>query len=322
MRAPAAVLAILALVVAACGPGASVPPASSPPGSAASTASAAPLSTGDPGSSSVGSTPPSSAPIMPTWTPLPVESVLVNAAVTVLVDRLNMRETPALKAKSLGIVEVGDFLLIREDGPFVSEGYSWYQATFLGKAGEPPVLGVDLAHTDGLSGWIAAAKGSAPYVRQLNPRCPPTIELASVEYMLGAELLACFGSNTIELSGTFGCSGCGGAAAGTFEPAWLAYPLNGNFITHYPVGDGLGPFAVRFAPAGPVAPPPGSVVRVRGHFNDPAAETCRISVIDPLRPTGDHFVDVSTAAARLVCAQQFVVESVDVLGTDPGFVFG
>jgi hypothetical protein len=45
-------------------------------------------------------------------------------------------------------------------------------------------------------------------------------------------------------------------------------------------------------------------------------------VIDPLRPDGEHLVEVPGAAAHLVCAQQFVVESVDVLGTDPGFVFG
>jgi len=153
----------------------------------------------------------------------------------------------------------------------------------------------------------------------MKPRCPSTIDLASVQYLLGAELLACFGSNTIEVSGTFGCGGCGGAAAGIFEPSWLAYPLNGNFVTSYPIGDQRGPFAVRFSPAGPERPPEGSIVRMRGHFNDDAAATCSISLINPLRPDGTDFVPIASAAARLVCAQEFVVEAVEVLGIDPGF---
>ena len=73
-----------------------------------------------------------------------------NAAVAVLVDRLNMRDAPAVKARSLGIVEAGDFLLIDGYGPFSGDGYTWYHAIFLGKAGEPPEVGVDLVHSDGM----------------------------------------------------------------------------------------------------------------------------------------------------------------------------
>jgi hypothetical protein len=319
-----ALVAILVFVLAACSPGASAsaPATTGPTGGAIATPSAVPPASEEPIASSVASAFPTSAPITPTWTPLPMESVLVNTGVTVLVDRLNIREMPAVAAKSLGIVEVGDFLLVREDGPFVSEGYNWYQVTFLGKAGEPPVLGVDLTQIEGVRGWIATAKGSTPYVRQFNPRCPSTIDLASVEVMLGAERLACFGSNTLELSGTFGCGGCGGAAAGSFEPSWLAYPLNAYFLTQSPVTDRLGPFALRFGPDGPEAPNDASVVTVRGHFDDAAADTCKITVIDPLRPEGVDFVEVSHDAARIVCAQQFVVESIEVLGTETSFPFG
>ena len=317
-------VAIVAIVVAACssGPLATGPADTTASIGASPAASTAPDATAEPSVSVTGPVLPTSAPATPAGTPRPAESILLNAAVFVIVDRLNLREMPAVKAKSLGIVEAGDLLLIDDFGPFSNDGYAWYHAVFLSTSDEPPAFGVDLAHSDGKRGWIAAAKGSVPYVRQLKPRCPPAIDLANVQYMLGAELLACFGSTTIEVSGTFGCSGCGGAAAGIFEPDWLAYPLNANFLTVYPVGDGLGPFAVRFPPEGPAAPPPGSVVRIRGHFDDAAAGTCTISVIDPLHPDGDHFVTVPSAAAHLVCAQQFVVETVEVLGTDPGFVFG
>ena len=106
------------------------------------------------------------------------------------------------------------------------------------------------------------------------------------------------------------------------NPRWLVYPLNLNFVTTYPIGDMRGPFAVRFPPDGPAAPPEGSIVRIRGHFDDDAADTCQISVTDPLHPDAEDLVPISSAAARLVCAQQFVVEAVEVLGTDPGFVLG
>lgn len=190
-------------------------------------------------------------------------------------------------------------------------------------AGEPPVDStVDVRWSDGVRGWVAVGQGDTSYVERLRPRCPPVIDLASIEHMVGAEVLECFGGNTIELTGTFGCSGCGGIRPGTFEPEWLASPLNFNLLTVFPVTDHVGPFVLHFPPSGPVAPPVASVIRVRGHFDDAAAASCTISVIDPLKPSGDDLVKIPAAAAKLACAQQFVVERVDVLGTDPGFIFG
>lgn len=271
MRAMVAILVMGVLAACSSDPAASGALGTAAPAATSPVASPGLDATGEPGDSVTGPVLPTGAPVDPGWTPRPAESILVNTAVSVLVDRLNIRSAPAVNAKSLGIVETGDFLLLLDDGPFANDGYTWYDAVFLGKASAPPPPGVDLVQSDGTRGWIAAAKGSTPYVRQLAPRCPSTIDITSVQYMLGAELLACFGSNTIEVSGTFGCSGCGGAVVGTFDPDWLANPINANFVTPYPVGDTLGPFAVRFSPTGPAAPPVGSIVSIRGHFDDAAA---------------------------------------------------
>jgi hypothetical protein len=263
---------------------------------------------------------PTTGPTGPSWTPRPAEALLLNSAVSVVVDKLNVRNRPSVESKSLGVVARGDFLLIDGYGPFSHDGYLWYPAVFLAKAGEPPSLGVDLRGSDGVRGWIAVGKGSTSYVKQLGPRCPSTIDLASLASMLGAELLACFGSNEIELTGTFGCGGCGGSRFGSWEPPWLAYPTSYPLAV-YPVAGGGGAIGVRLPP-GRTEPPAGSVIRVRGHFDDPAAATCAISIPDPMHPNDETLVAIPTEAAQLVCAQQFVVENLEVLGTDPGFQTG
>ncbi|MEO5704567.1 MAG: hypothetical protein ABIZ52_01330 [Candidatus Limnocylindrales bacterium] len=319
-----ALVAIAALLLAACAPTASDTAPTTEAASAGPSASV-PSATEPSPAPTVTATGPSLATTVPTgpaWTPRPASSLLINSLVTVVVDRLNLRETPTATSKSLGIAEAGDFLFIDEEGPFTDGGYTWYHAIAIAKAGGPPALSVDVAQSGGIGGWIASAKGPAPYVKQVQPRCPPSIDLASLQFMLGAELLACFGGNTIELTGTFGCGGCGGVRIGIYEPAWLAYPLYAAPLTVYPVGGRLGPFAIRFAPSGPAMPPVGSVVLVRGHFDDPAASTCAISLRNPLKPDGEDLVSISADAAHLFCAQQFVVEAIEVIGTDPGFIYG
>lgn len=261
-------------------------------------------------------------PTGPLWTPRPPEALLLDSILSVSVDRLNMRAKPWVDSKITGVVENGDFLLVDWYGPFSHDGYTWYHAAFVADAGEPPTFGVNVRGPLGQNGWIAVAKADSPYVKKLRARCPETIDTKSVQYMLGSELLACFGSNTIELTGTFGCGGCGGAWIGSFEPDWLANPVNVNRLAAYPIGDEVGDFAIRFPPGGAEVPPDGSVIRVRGHYDDPNSATCAISVVDPMHPSGVTTVAIPREAARLACKQQFVVESLEILGTDPGFIFG
>jgi hypothetical protein len=263
---------------------------------------------------------PSAEPTGASWTPRPAEALLGDSLVSVVVDRLNLREKPTVDSESLGVVEKGDFLWI-DSSPFSHDGYSWYHAALVAPAGEPPGVGDKILGHD-KNGWIAVAKADSRYVKAFPPRCPATIDVSSVQSMLGSEKLACFGSNTIELTGTFGCGGCGGTGPGSYDPAWLVGPFNPFLLGPNPINGGSGSFGLRFAPAGPGAPTSGSVIRVRGHFDDPASATCAISVVDPLHPNGQNLVAIPSEAAQLYCAQQFVGESVEVLGTDPTFLLG
>src|SRR5688572_3509021 len=128
------------------------------------------------------------------------------------------------------------------------------------------------------------------------------------------EHLACFGDRWLTFEGTFGCAGCGGAAPGEFEPAWLAYPLSFDWL--FPdYASGPGYLELRFAPDSNLGlPAQGSIVRVTGHFNDPRSATCKMSPFE-----GEQATQVDSRLAELTCRERFVVDGFDVIGTDPDF---
>jgi hypothetical protein len=134
--------------------------------------------------------------------------------------------------------------------------------------------------------------------------------------MLPAERLACFGE-PIVLEGTFGCGGCGGAHPGEFKPAWLADSLSFDFLS-VDVSETFGPLTLRFAPDGPSRPEAGSIIRVTAHVDDARATRCRMSEMGD----GDTLVPVNEATAVYFCREQLVVDSYEVIGTDPDFEGG
>ena len=63
----------------------------------------------------------------------------------------------------------------------------------------------------------------------------------------------------------------------------------------------------------------GSIVRVTGHFSDPASTTCVLNGADwstgePLPAAGPD-----PRIAELYCREQFVVDAYEIIGTDPDF---
>jgi hypothetical protein len=61
------------------------------------------------------------------------------------------------------------------------------------------------------------------------------------------------------------------------------------------------------APGGPSVEPRGTIVRVTGHFDDPASATCRIE-------PGSDFSGAWSGASELLCREQFVVTQIEKLG--------
>jgi hypothetical protein len=250
------------------------------------------------------------------------------AAVQVGVKELNLRKNPSTSAKRVDLLTRGEVLIISPldeisfgYGPVKKGGYTWYPVVVTPyRDGALPALPAEPANvTTGVPtwGWVASDDGSHQYLTALQPRCPTTVDLASVQGMLPAERLGCFGA-PIVLEGTFGCGGCGGAVAGTFKPNWLASPLSFGFLS-VNASERLGPLALRFPPAGPAEPAAGAIIRVTVHVDDPRATKCVMA--EPVG-SGTDLVPVDARTAVLQCREQLVVESFEVLGADPSFPLG
>jgi hypothetical protein len=300
-----AVAAITGLAVGGC-----VAPASSPASSAGPTAGPAASGTATLAPSDDVSAGPTGSPAGEVPTPSLQPNIVVRIAVAVL----NVREEPMTASKVVGAMRQGDYAILQGDFRAQSDGYAWYHV--LGGLDEVPELPTPpYSPENDLSGWMAVDNGSTLFVSLVAPRCPSDITLANVSGMLAGERLACFGGRTITLEGTYGCGGCGGTNGGTFDPEWLATPLSPGFLTVDP-SVGRGPLVAYFPP-NVAAPAQGAIVRVHGHFDDPRAATCKVSVV--VGPATDLLTPVPPDDAVLYCRQRFVVESFEVLGTDPRF---
>jgi hypothetical protein len=250
------------------------------------------------------------------------------SAVEVIVAELNLRETPGTGGKRVTLLDRGDVLVISPFdarsfgwGPVQASGYRWYPVVVAsGSPGDGqlpplPVSPVDSGSEAPVSGWVAASEGETQFLAAVAPRCPVTVDLTNVQAMLPAERLACFGA-PITLEGTFGCGGCGGTGPGEFKPAWLASPQIFDFLS-VDVTLQFGPVALFFHPDGPAKPTPGAIIRAVVHIDDARSTRCSITLGPPSEP---ERVDERTAV--LYCRERFVVDSYEVLGTDPNFLGG
>ena len=252
--------------------------------------------------------PSSDAPPAATPGPGSVPLARVSAA-TVIVDRLPVRVDASATADSPGDLVRGDVAVLMVFGPLEFNGASWFYAQKVPNA-EPgtvpalPVVLADPAEEFPLVGWIAASDASGETVAPLPPRCPTTPDFVNVSAMLDGERLACFGADPITLDGSFGCLDCGSDGSGVFEPPWLAGPSAGPLGD--PTNSGRPSIALHFPPA-LEAPEAESLVRVTGHFDDPAAGTCEITFGD---------TPVAPEMAVQLCRVRFVVDSFKPLSVE------
>ena len=248
------------------------------------------------------------------------EGVLPPGSVArVTVDGLRVRMEPSTDADEVITLGRGDLVVLgfsslnASFGPIESNGFSWYPVNSLGVT-ELPEPGGELLESQDF-GWLAVGDGTDAFVKLVAPRCTdaePTLEL--IQSLTEWERLSCYGNQSITIEGTYGCGGCGGLYPGTFEPAWLSHPLDFALMS-VDASERIGPFAMRFAPEGPEFPEAASILRVTGHFDDPAAAGCVVAPLDA--PDG-----IDEPVAELYCREQFVVESYEVTGVDEDFPFG
>jgi hypothetical protein len=224
-----------------------------------------------------------------------------NSIVEVVVDRLQLREEPGLAGPVEGFASKGDRLSVAGwFGPVKRDGLDWYR---LG-----PAIGGDL------DAWAAAGSGADRYLEVVPPDCPSgTPDLVTlINVSSDWDRLACLGDHSLSLEGTFGCGICDGALPGEFEPFWLTSPLAGSFLW-VDFEAAVGPLVVHAAPDFEL-PLVGSIVRATGHFSDPASTTCAI-----LTFVGGQATEVDQRTAELYCRERFVLEAIEVIGTDPSY---
>ena len=318
----AMVMALLAGCVAAPG---SLEPAASPTAVPTLEASPAPAST----AVAIASVPPSRAPLpteAPTQDPDPcvrqpytgpwtIDPLMPGSAVVVTIAELNLRAGPCAAAERVEVLKKGDILILFGPyGPFNANGYPWYgvqKATVTADGRLVPLPASPQSYTgEVVGGWIAANDGAQPFVAPVGPRCPTTVNLENVRGMLDAERLACF-KEPIVLTGTFGCGGCGGAGGPQSDPIWLADTFEFDHLWVHWFQDEH-PISIHFKPSGPAKPREGKIIRVTVHVDDPAAQKCTFSygIEDP------PFQEPAQIAIAW-CRERFVVDSYEVIGTDP-----
>ncbi len=146
--------------------------------------------------------------------------------------------------------------------------------------------------------------------------CPePPADVLGFLAMAPALWPTCFGDRTLTVTGYVAdCGGCGGASAETGEPSWLISPLGYSAFWLNPAfiqaDTGYGGFGVDIDPAHPVSVPPVNThVALTGHFDDPAASTCR------LVPNAGYIGGLLPPAWAIArCRKEFVVTAIRILG--------
>jgi len=135
----------------------------------------------------------------------------------------------------------------------------------------------------------------------------PGVPTTMVDWLVMPALVgvACFGDEPITFRAWLSMpGGCGGLSPGTYEPAWLIRPFDLSII--------VTPFETPYGSCGSLAqhptltvlPDPQQWVMVTGHYDDPAAESCRWAP-DPLY----RFAVVRYGLVH-ACQQRFVTTAV------------
>jgi hypothetical protein len=299
-------------------------PTGSPVASATATLSATPAAT--PGQTPTVAPSASAASRLPVVTP-PPGILPPGSTATVVVDGLNLREGPSTTATVVATLAKGDTVTVLHDIenplPVIVSGVSWYWVWYEVPAGAAQRLG-----------WVAAGEGGLAYLE------PPTgetcddlpgdgVTLAQLIEAGAWHRLACLGNAPLTLTGVIDFHCQGGLRHGTYEPAWMVdwCPFQTltpeetvNTCDNYDCASSTKPGPTTLdqytldmvaAPGGPSVQPRGTIVRVTGHFDDPASATCRIE------PGSDSSSDSSGAwsgASELLCREQFVVTQIEKLG--------
>lgn len=272
---------------------------------------------GDPSSPAVGSAPAATPTAAgnesqePTASPSASEdataAVIPNRAIAeVTTDGLDLHATADEGAETLVTLQPGRRLFIIGE-PSDGSDLRWYRV-----APFDDVAGCE--NGCGLIGFVATpvSDDEDPWIQAVEVTCPSSPMTAEQIGVLDPlEALHCYGRNEIEITGTLDLPIHGPISPYRYSPAWLTqgsllFMRDAWWITYRPHPD-----------AGLEEPERGDVVRVTGHFEDPAATDCRVTV-DPDFFGGevpdDFESTVSPARVVLDCRTAFAWTEYEVIG--------
>jgi hypothetical protein len=248
----------------------------------------------------------------PPVAPTPPGALLApNDSAQVVTTDLVMRSAPGGGPESEvypGALDTPTLLYI-VDGPVPASGYDWYLVyPFTVSISNPP--------EHWRLGWVAAGSldGEA-WIAPAAPSCPRADfdGLSAISWM-GA--LACYGDDPLTLEGSFG--GSSYTVPGVISPGWLV----NTYYWLWPLGTapdaplpGLTGFLLHVPDAATLDYDLGIPIRVRGHFDDPAAQTCIAGPL-PGEPTPGSSADEILADQEVVlyCRASFIVTDATPLG--------
>lgn len=299
----AAGLAIAGLLVACTAEqGSSSALATNPRLSALPTPSASPDETG---SSS------ESAAAEPAHEALAIDEIAVTAA-----DGIRVREEPSAAAEQLSALDAGTRVFLLE-GPVADRTDSaleWWRVAPYACDGCPGY--------DPRIGWISSGP-EGEWLDSVTLECRDSYTAADAErFPSPEEMLACHGSNSITLEGIVDYWCCSELSIAVTEPSWLAGTPGSMFamLRQDVAGEsgGWGPHLRVDPSSGVELGDRGTVARIIGHYDDPAARTCVATVSDDDRALNPNVVESITAEGTVHrCRLQFVVEDVEVLDFVP-----
>lgn len=267
--------------------------ASPTPGQSASTAASA-------------STAPSDTPEpTPTAEPSPDTAVIIpNLGIAeVVTDVVNLRSQPNDGASLVAALEADRRLFIIGE-PTEADDLRWYRVAVV--ATENCLDQCDLI------GYVATPiEDDDPWISEVAVDCPISpMTIDALAALAPLEALHCFGNNEIVVTGTIDETLGGYESPVLFNPAWLAFPFappyflttNGRAIGYHP------------HPAADLEPPDdGAVIRVTGHYEDPAAPSC-VAYIDPEFDGDGEDLLPDPVLVVLTCRATFAWTDYEVVG--------
>ena len=254
-------------------------------------------------------TPESTPSVIPTATPEPPAPLQPDTIAYVTVNDLILLDAPSSGAKVLGHLLQGADVFVLE-GPEQAEGFGWYQVAIVSEWRFTPSTCSD-GCADAQIGWVAGiSDGQDAWLAPSDQKCPADPNREAVAALDPLVRLACYGGQSLTLTGVVKSPCCRYMGALTYTPRWIAWPTSATYLETFAL-------ALRFEPRdGLHVPKRGDVIRVTGHFDDPAAKNCTITIKEAAL-AGDPSLKVDPQAlayASLACRQQFVVDSIEVVG--------